>query len=279
MTNRNNAEVVAETYYDSTDADTFYERVWGGEDIHIGLYEQDLSIFECSRKTVEAMASKLSLDENSRIIDLGAGYGGAARYLAGTYGCQVTCLNLSKVQNDRNRALNREQNLDHLITVTHGSFENIPAEDNSYDVIWSQDAFLHSGNKDTVIQEASRILKPGGEVIFTDPMQADDCPPHVLQPVFDRLSLKSMGSFGLYRQLLTSLGLKEIESLDLTIHLGTHYFRVKQALEERYDELKKDISAEYLDKMISGLQHWIVAETSCYLAWGILHYRKHQGEV
>ena len=108
MKNRNAAESVAENYYDSSDADIFYERVWGGEDIHIGLYESGLSIFEASRKTVELMATTLiTLDENSRVLDLGAGYGGAARYLAEKYGCQVTCLNLSETQNERNRLLNK----------------------------------------------------------------------------------------------------------------------------------------------------------------------------
>ncbi|MDG2198666.1 MAG: methyltransferase domain-containing protein [SAR324 cluster bacterium] len=278
MTNRNAAEVVAETYYDSSDADIFYERVWGGEDIHIGIYGPGQAIFESSRKTVALMASKLELNANVNVLDLGAGYGGAARYLAQSFGCKVNCLNLSQVQNARNQLLSRQQDLEHLVTVTHGSFESIPADDNSIDVIWSQDAFLHSGDKCKVIQEIARVLKPNGELIFTDPMQADDCPPDVLQPVFDRLSLDSMGSFSLYRQLLEADGLAEIESQDLTAHLGTHYASVKKKLEEGYEELKRDISTEYLDKMIMGLQYWVAAEASHYLAWGILHYRKRDGE-
>ena len=28
----------ARDYYNSTDADTFYHSVWGGEDIHVGIY-------------------------------------------------------------------------------------------------------------------------------------------------------------------------------------------------------------------------------------------------
>jgi hypothetical protein len=64
MKNRNAAESVAESYYDSSDADIFYERVWSGEDIHIGLYESGAPIFEGSRKTVELMATTLiTLDE------------------------------------------------------------------------------------------------------------------------------------------------------------------------------------------------------------------------
>lgn len=48
----------ARTYYDSTDADRFYAIIWGGEGIHIGLYENETdTIFDSSRRTVEKMAS------------------------------------------------------------------------------------------------------------------------------------------------------------------------------------------------------------------------------
>lgn len=152
MTSRNTAEEIAEDYYDSSDADAVYEQVWGGEDIHMGLYEKDLSIFDASRKTVELMAKTLeSLNENSRVFDLGSGYGGSARSLASQYGCHVTCLNLSNVQNAKNRTLCKEQEVGKKITVLHGSFEAIPCEENSLDLVWSQDAFLHSGAKLTLL--------------------------------------------------------------------------------------------------------------------------------
>ncbi|MDA2912268.1 methyltransferase domain-containing protein, partial [Nitrospiraceae bacterium AH_259_D15_M11_P09] len=90
------------------------------------------------------MASLLNgIDSRARILDLGAGYGGAARYLAKTYGCHVGCLNLSEVQNQRNRDLNRSQGMDLQINVVDGSFEEIPLGDALVDVVWSQDAFLH----------------------------------------------------------------------------------------------------------------------------------------
>lgn len=275
MKNRNSGETIAETYYDSDDADLFYERVWGGEDIHIGISEPGLSIFDASRKTVVLMASTLNtLTKNSRVLDLGSGYGGSARYLAKTVGCHVTCLNLSEVQNQRNRLLNSEQGLEDLIDVLHGSFESIPSEANSYDIIWSQDAFLHSSKKQTVLEEIARVLKTDGELIFTDPMQADDCPADVLQPVFDRLNLDSMGSFTLYRQLSSALGFREVACNDLTNHLGTHYTRVCNELRQNYQALIKEISQAYLDNMIVGLDNWVEAERNKYLAWGILHFQK-----
>lgn len=69
---------------------------------------------------------------------------------------------MSDVQNETNRRLNLEQKLDNLVSVVHGSFENIPEPENKFDVVWSQDAILHSNNREQVIAEAWRILKPGG---------------------------------------------------------------------------------------------------------------------
>ena len=275
MSSRNTAEKVAEDYYDSTDADTFYERVWGGEDIHIGLYDEGLSIHDASRKTVELMATTLlTLNNDSRVLDLGSGYGGSARYLAKKYGCQVTCLNLSDVQNARNRSLCQEQGVSDKVSVLHGSFESIPCGAEEFDIVWSQDAFLHSGHKKTVLEEVNRVLKPGGELIFTDPMQSDDCPADVLQPVYDRLNLDSLGSFGFYKKHLEISGLTEENALPMTAQLRTHYSEVANELKGRYDQLTETISAEYMDRMLLGLQNWVSAADSGYLAWGVLHYVK-----
>ena len=54
--NPTNVVEKARSYYNSSDADTFYFTVWGGEDIHIGLYKDDREpIFDASRRTVETM--------------------------------------------------------------------------------------------------------------------------------------------------------------------------------------------------------------------------------
>lgn len=275
MSSRNTAETVAETYYDSDDADNFYERVWGGEDIHIGLYEEGMSIFDASRKTVELMVSSLSsLTKDSKVLDLGSGYGGSARYLAKEIGCNVTCLNLSAVQNVKNERLCQEQGVADKVTVLHGSFESIPSENDSYDIVWSQDAFLHSGNKEKLLQEVGRVLKVGGELIFTDPMQADDCPPDVLQPVYDRLSLQSLASFAFYKEYLAKQGFDEVQCLAFTDQLRNHYVQVGQELKARAPGLVEDISKEYIETMLVGLDNWVKAAETGYLAWGVLHFKK-----
>lgn len=272
------SEVVetAREYYNSEDADNFYYQVWGGEDIHIGLYEQPgEAIADASRRTVARMAQQVPwLSADSRVLDVGAGYGGAARYLAKTFGCHVTALNLSEKENQRDRQINREQGLDHLIEVLDASFEAIPAADADFDLVWSQDAMLHSGQREQVVSEVARVLRPDGEFIFTDPMQADDCPDGVLQPVLDRIHLDSLGSIDFYREAAARHGLVELGVTELTDNLVTHYSRVREELERSQSELNDTISDAYLDRMHNGLGHWIDAGAKGYLRWGILHFRK-----
>jgi sarcosine/dimethylglycine N-methyltransferase len=264
----------ARQYYNSTDADTFYFKVWGGEDIHIGLYRDDAeAIFDASRRTVASMAGQIDLAEGRRVLDIGAGYGGSARYLARNYKVKVGALNLSEVENERNREMNREQGLEDLIEVTDGDFEHLPYEANAFDVVWSQDAILHSGNRRRVFEEVGRVLKPGGTFIFTDPMQREDADRQALQPVYDRIHLNSLGSVESYDQFASELGFVKLGFEDHSQQLPRHYQRVHDILSERFEELRGSISVDYMERMKSGLQHWIRAGNEGLLRWGILRYR------
>jgi len=267
---------IARAYYNSTDADRFYATIWGGEDIHIGLYENETdTIFDSSRRTVEKMGSLIiGLDSKTRLLDIGSGYGGSARYLVQAYGCQVGCLNLSEVQNQRNRELNQSQGFTLSINVVDGSFEAIPLPDESVDVVWSQDAILHSGNRKKVFEEVHRVLAKGGQLIFTDPMQSETCPLEALQPIFNRIHLDSLGSIQYYKEILLGLGFKEVQIVDYSNQLSKHYSRVLKEVEENHWTLTRVCSEEYIQRMKTGLQHWIDGGLAGHLTWGILHFQK-----
>ena len=210
-----------------------------------------------------------SITAETRILDMGAGYGGAARTLAKKFGCKVTCLNLSEVENERNREKNREQGLEDLVDVVDGSFESMPIQDNSYDLVWSQDAFLHSGERGQVVSEIARVLVPGGRVVFTDPMADDNADVSALSPILARLHLDSLGSPGFYREEFAKHGLGDFSFDDHTHQLTTHYGRVLAELERAEPAFKGKISDEYITNMKTGLQNWVNGGKSGQLSWGI----------
>lgn len=263
-------------YYNSDDADRFYFEIWGGEDIHIGLYQSpEEPIATASHRTVATMASMLPpLDASTRVLDLGSGYGGSARHLAKTTGCHVTCLNLSETQNARNRELTAAAGLDHLVTVIDGSFEDLPFPDASFDIAWSQDAFLHSSRRHRIFEEVDRILAPGGHLIFTDPMQAERIPSLDLQPVLARLQLDSLGSIAAYRESADRLGWETSAIRPMPDQLVNHYRSVHRELSRRRPQLAATISEDYIARMLAGLMHWVEAGRASRLDWGILLFRK-----
>ncbi|NEO31727.1 MAG: methyltransferase domain-containing protein [Symploca sp. SIO3C6] len=274
-TSYSEAVKIAQNYYDGLETDQLYAAVWGGEHIHYGIYNQpNEPIHDASQRTVERIAQTLeNINQNSRVIDLGAGYGGAARYLAKAYGCQVCCLNLSERQNQRNRQLNQEQILEQLIEVTQGSFEDIPYPDNSFDIVWSQDAILHSSDRTQVLKEIKRVLKSGGELVFTDPMQSETSPPGLLQPAFERLGISDMGSHHFYSKTLKNLGFEELNFIDISKNVPIHYRRFGEEVRKRYQEVVKITSPEFADKTLKSIEPWIDYYQKGYMQWGILHFR------
>lgn len=266
----------ARDYYDSEDADNFYHAIWGGEDIHIGLYDENTSIKEASHRTVLYMADKLNgLKPGAKVLDIGSGYGGGARVLAKQFGAHVTCLNLSTVENERNRAMTAEQGLNDQIDVVDGSFDDIPCDGDAFDIVWSQDAILHAADRTKVLDEVARVLKKGGEFIFTDPMQADNLTDtSALQPIYDRIHLSNLASFAFYREELKKRGFSEVKIDDFTHQLRNHYHNVGVQLADRREELEGRISADYINNMLAGLKYWVDGADDGYLAWGVMHFRK-----
>lgn len=266
----------ARSYYNSDDAETFYSTIWGGEDIHIGLYEgEGDAIGDASRRTVVELARHLEpLGPDSRVLDMGSGYGGTTRYLASTFGCRVTGLNLSEVENERARRINQERGLGDLVDILDGSFEAVAAVDDSYDAVCSQDAFLHSGDRQRVVAEAARVLAPGGAFAFTDIMQADDCPDGVLDPILARIHLSTLGSPAFYRRVAGDLGMEEVGFTDLTQQLVNHYSRVLAETEAHEADLQGQISPDYIEHMKKGLRHWVDGGNKGYLVWGIFTFRQ-----
>jgi sarcosine/dimethylglycine N-methyltransferase len=149
----------------------------------------------------------------------------------------------------------------------------VPFDNARFDLVWSQDAILHAPDRNLVLDEVARVLKPRGEFIFTDPMQADALSDsEVLQPIYDRIHLPDLASFAFYRTELAGRGFEEVSVEDLTGHMRVHYGRISEELDARRDEL--DAGDAFVDRMLAGLEHWVSGAEGGLLAWGILHFRK-----
>jgi arsenite methyltransferase len=122
-----------------------------------------------------------ALKEGEKVLDLGSG-SGMDSFLAalrvGKTGT-VTGLDMTDEQLQKAERL-REQYEFHNVSFHKGYIENLPFEDNSFDVVISNGVINLSPDKEKVFSGISRVLKPGGRLAIADIISEKNLPNNVV---------------------------------------------------------------------------------------------------
>ncbi len=156
--------------------------------------------------TVE-LVDQLELRPGLRVLDVGSGLGGTARYLARRHAVEVTGLDLTAEYVQVAASLTRRAGLAELVQFHQGSATEIPFADGSFD----RACLLHVGmnvvDKAALFTEIRRVLVPGGVFGVYDLMRVG--PGEIAYPV--PWATSSATSFlaapERYRELLAEAGL------------------------------------------------------------------------
>ena len=116
----------------------------------------------------DALARAARIGVGSKVVDLCAGLGGPARYLAHRYGADVTGIELTPARVAGAAELSRRVGLDGQVRILEGNVMDLPLPDASFDAVVSQEALLHVPDIARAFAEAHRVLRPGGRIAFTN---------------------------------------------------------------------------------------------------------------
>lgn len=114
------------------------------------------------------MVKALDPKSGERILDIGSGIGGPARWIASHYGCHVTGIDLTKAFCEAAVTLTEATALTDRVTIVNGSALELPFADASFDRAYSQNVIMNIADKPRFYREARRVLKPGGILVLSN---------------------------------------------------------------------------------------------------------------
>jgi sarcosine/dimethylglycine N-methyltransferase len=130
------------------------------------------------RLATTELAKLLAPGPDDQVIDIGSGLGGPARYLASTYGCRVTGVDLTPAFVAVATELARRTKLSDRVGFRQGSALELPFANETFDLAWSQNVAMNIADRPRYYAEMRRVLKPGGRLAIQDVAQGPAGPPH-----------------------------------------------------------------------------------------------------
>ena len=205
------------------------------------------------------------LNPGETVLDLGSGGGIdvllSAKRVGPTgkaYGLDMTDEMLSLANENKRKA--EMENVEFL----KGEIENIPLPDNSVDVIISNCVINLSADKDRVLREAFRVLKPGGRLAVSDVVTRGEIPAEVRESVLLWVGCVA-GALeeSEYRRKLSSSG---FEQIDLET---TRVYRVEDAREFLsgqnidVDAIAPQVDGKFLSAFIRAVKPEACCDPTC----------------
>jgi ubiquinone/menaquinone biosynthesis C-methylase UbiE len=123
------------------------------------------------RAATAHVVGKMGLTPATHVLDVGCGLGGAARFIAGTYGCRATGIDLTPDYVVVARLLAARTGLADRTDYQVASALDVPFADATFDAALTLHVAMNIGDRPALYAEVARVLKPNATFCVYDVMQ------------------------------------------------------------------------------------------------------------
>ena len=154
------------------------------------------------------LGKRMPISKGNKILDIGCGLGGPARYYAKKFECFITGIDITPSFIELGNEFNQLTSMSNKIDLKVGNGEILELEDNTFDGAYSQHVTMNVAQRDRFFSEAYRVLKkesffaftehglgPIGEPIFPLPWANTESMSYLLTPNETILLLNEVGFY------------------------------------------------------------------------------------
>jgi cyclopropane-fatty-acyl-phospholipid synthase len=114
------------------------------------------------------IARYTGLSSGSRVLDLGCGWCGPALHFAEQYGCHVTGVTLSSVQQEYALAWAARRGLSDRLVVDRRSVLDLPYANGTFDQVLFLESIIHMPEKAAIFARCMQLLRAGGRIFIQE---------------------------------------------------------------------------------------------------------------
>jgi SAM-dependent methyltransferase len=162
------------------------------------------------------LAELVGFTGTERVLDVGSGIGGPSRFLASRYGCHVTGIDLTAEFCRVAEMLTRLTGMTGQVSYRCGNALDLPFDDGSFDVVWSQNASMNIADRDRLYTGIYRVLKPGGRLALQEVVAGPGGEPYFPVPWAREPSISFLLSAEATRAKLEAVGFRVVAWQDTT---------------------------------------------------------------
>ena len=111
---------------------------------------------------IDIFIEKLEINEKTKILDVGSGIGGPARYLANKTGAEITAIELQSDQNNLAKDLTKKCGLSNKVNHICGDILDYDFKNQTFDAVVSWLTLYHIANHEILLKKLFDLLNPNG---------------------------------------------------------------------------------------------------------------------
>lgn len=197
--------------------------------------------------------SWLELDEDSHLLDVACGSGGPSLRAARLTRCRVHGIDLHQDAVKTAQSQAEEAGLTGETEFQHvDASRPLPFSEGTFDAIICVDAINHLPDRAQTLREWARVLKPGGRVLFTDPIVVTGPLSNAEIAVRSSIGFFLFVPEGLDEELLAQAGLNLVHREDRTENMA----RIARSWHIARDAHASDLRRLEGDETFEGQQHF-----------------------